>query len=115
MGRGVRPVAENSTAVLAQMQMAVEPAICADVRRDVPPSSAKVVHEHSAAVERRPCGGRAADKDMLLMAVNDIGVPKLAKYCPAEVIGALLAHQLRFTNHTNSKLTNPLISVLGAK
>ena len=63
----------DAAAVVAEVQMAVEPAVGGDIRRDVPSSAAELADEHAPATGATPQGGRTAHDDVLLMAVDDLG------------------------------------------
>ena len=66
-------VSINAATVVAEVQMAVEPAVGGDIRRDVPTSTAKLADEDAPATGATPQSGRTAHDDVLLMAVDDLG------------------------------------------
>ncbi len=103
------------TAVLTQVQVAVEPAIRVDVRRDVPSSATEVADEYAATIEPRPRRRGAAHEHMLLMAVDHVGPPKLAEYRAAEGIGALSTDKPRITDDANLQQPHLLLAVFVAE
>ena len=112
MCRRIPFVPEHATAVLAQVQMAVEPAIGTHVGRDIPPSAAEVADEDPATVEPCPRSSRTAHEDVLLMAMDDISCTKLVEDGTAEGIGALFAHEPWVPYHADSKRSTSLITAL---
>jgi len=66
--------------VFAQVQMAVEPSIGRDERRDVPSAAAEIGDEDG------PVGGAAGEraetgrKEMALMAMNNVGTAQMSEH-----------------------------------
>ena len=73
-------VAEISAAVLAKMQMTVEPIVGREIGRHIPSSTAKVGDEHPPA-KRAACNcGHTGRQDMLLIAMNDVRAAQMREH-----------------------------------
>jgi hypothetical protein len=86
-------VAVNATAVLAQVQMPVEPRIRGDIRRDVVAAAPEIADEHALPGQPAPRGHGAAHEHVMLVTVHDVGSPQFAKHFETERVGALPAHE----------------------
>src|SRR6266849_9487198 len=72
-------VAVEPAAVLAQVQMAVVPAIGRDIGGYVKPTTPEISNEDAPPRESAKRGGETAGEYVLLMAVNNVGLEQFRK------------------------------------
>src|SRR5688572_24676564 len=65
------PMARHLARILADVEVAVVPAVRRDERRDVETAAAEIRDEHAPAGQPRKYRGEAARHDMLLMTMDD--------------------------------------------
>src|SRR6266849_4696472 len=72
-------VAVEPAAVLAQVQMAMVPAIGRDIGGYIKPAAPEIGHEDTPPREPAERSGETAGEHVLLMAVNDVGLEQFRK------------------------------------
>ena len=86
-------------AVFTDVKMCVKPAIGRQKRGDIPAAASEIGRKHAPAGHAAYRGNRAADQNVVLVAMHDVGFQNLPGDCERERIGPLAAHVPRTAQH----------------
>ena len=99
---------ENVAAIFADMQVPVIPTVGRDVCRHIPTAAAQIADKNLAAGEAAGERRQAAGKNVLLVAMDDVGSADFREQRRGDGIGALTAHIGGGAEHVHRQITQLL-------